>query len=239
MRWFATNSCSLNLHLRGVVVAALGFLVAHSSLFAAPITFRFQATVGPLPPGNGDVSLPFTLEEGSVIDGRLTIDPELGAPVGANSFRSVQPYSIDLFFDGFSFGAKQYTATSINDSAIIGFGGDVIPADFINLTCSSSSIDVGCVPEPLLLPGTDPLRFSMTMNFAGNVALLPSPTLPEDIDVWNGFTIERRLVIRFIANGVGDSYFTTVGNFSVVPEPTSLALFLALTGQLFLRRLWR
>jgi len=193
---------------------------------AAPIIFQFQATVGPLLPGNGDVQLPFALEEGSVINGLLTIDPDLGEPFGGNASRSIQPFAIDLSFDGFSFGAMQYRATAINDSGISD-GPNAGPADFITLDCGTAGSGV-CLVEPLDLPGTEPLFFGLRIAFAGDVSLLSEPTLPEDVDIWNGFMIFRDMRFTFSpAAGPGDGFFTTLSSFTVVPEPSSGCLLLS------------
>jgi len=193
-------------------------------VLAVPVTFQFEATVEPLSPFHGDVGLPFVLEEGSVIDGLLTIDPELGEPPFGNSSKSVQPFGISLSFDGFSFGAEMYEATAINDSGISD-GPNAGPADFINFSCSTGGA-VACSMESLEFSGTGPLTFGMTMKFAGDLSLLSEPALPNDVDVWNDFMIFRELRFTFVGEGDGELFDATLSSFTVVPEPSVYLLVL-------------
>ncbi len=207
-------------------------LSAQTTLQAAPMTFGFEAEVGLLPPFNADVGLPFTLEEGSVINGLITIDPDRSDPPFGNSSKSLQPFAIELMFNGFSFGTDEFEATAINDSVILD-GPNAGGADFIVIRCSSGS-SVVCSPAPLEFPGSPPLFFSLDMQLSGSTSLLQEPQLPNGIDVWNGFAIERSVRFSFATtSGNGAVFDATVASFAVVPEPSSVS-FMLVTSYMFL-----
>ena len=199
---------------------------------AAPITYKFQATVGPLPPFNDDVGLPFTLEEGSVIDGRLTIDSTLDVRNPGNSSESTQPFAIEFSFSGYSFGAEQYSTgafdnASIGDSSISGH------IDIVQFSCSSSSLDVACSQQRLEFPGSPPLRFSLSADFIGDSGIFIDPALPSDVSGWNSFALRRQLTFVFTESpGNSAGYFSTLGEFAVVPEPNTLFCLWIVFGQI-------
>lgn len=220
--------------IASVTLASVSMFATASQLGAAPVTYRFEATVGALPSFNSDVGLPFTLEEGSVIDGVMTFDPDLGnTPVG-NSATSAQPFAIELSFDGFSFGTQAFLTTVINNSMILD-GPLAGPADFITVRCSSGS----CSPNPFTLPGSPPLSLGINMQFSGSSSLLQTPELPNNVSAWNGFTIERSLRIGFATTaGNGALYDAVISPFTVVPEPsaTYILLFTPLAWSIFRQR---
>lgn len=205
---------------------------------AAPMTYSFQATVGSLPPFNSDVGLPFTLVEGSVIDGRLTIDPELGERRFVNAYESVQPHSIELSFDGFSFSAEMYQADVVNDSAIIPFGGDPIPADFVTLSCSSDLLAAdSCNSRRIEFSGSEPLALGVNIRFAGDPAILPTPEIPSSTIQWNQFSIRRNLTFIFVTPDIQvEGFDANISSFQLVPEPSSSLLALTLLTLALIQR---
>jgi hypothetical protein len=220
------------------LLTTLVFLAVHKTVISAPMTYTFQATVGEIPPFNGDVSLPFTLEEGSIIDGKFTIDPELGEREHANGFESSQPYSLNLSFDGFSFGAEMYQGSVVNDAAIIPFGGPEIPADFVTLDCSSDLAAAGaCTSARIEFPGSEPLALGVRMDFAGDPSILATPALPANTIQWNQFNIWRRLTFIFVTPDIKvDGFDATLSPFKLVPEPSSVCVALTFLSIYIMRR---
>jgi hypothetical protein len=235
-RWTWQNGWAAAWRLGLVAVLVLSWT---TYLQASPVTFQFEAIIGPLPPGNTDVGLPFVLQQGSVLQGRVTLDQDIaGVPLGTVS-KSVQPFDFMLTFDAHTFGTGVYLASVFDDNQLID-GPNPGPADIIRLDCPTE--ETSCQTSSLFGSESQTLLLSMRLamfgrwQFSANPAYWPlnmevplsEPVLPSDADTWNEFNLERSLWFTFSdTQGHVACYPASIGPFTVVPEPSVFTVLLS------------
>jgi len=218
---------------------ALVMLLANGpALQAAPVTFAFEATVDSISPGASFDSA-IDIAEGDVITGQFTFEPNAGD--GSASLVVDQPYSFTVNINGIELSTAAYRATVSNDT-----GADLDCADFLcpgfvvidSLTLGGSNLmEVGDDTLPNL--DTDSSGFQMQLEewfghpFWGGTDILDTASIPAGLDSWNQFS--RRPLRVWLGDGQGGTFSlnATVGQFAVVPEPSSgslICLCILVTG---------
>jgi len=207
-------------------VAALILLGWSSVLQAAPVTFAFKASVDSISSGASfDSEIDLTV--GDEITGRFTFDPNAGD--GNSPFEVIQPYAFSVVFNGVKLSSAAYETTSrddvhldvdCSDLACPGFA----TSDSLSLK-GSNLMEVG----NLILSNldADSSGFQMQLEewfghpFWGGMNILDSANIPADIGTWNQFS--GRSLKVWLGDGQGGSLSmnATVGQFTVVPEPSS------------------
>ena len=198
-----------------IVVLTAGWL-ANVPLFAAPITFHFDATISSIQGDVQSLNLPFSLNVGQQFTGKY-------------SFASEEDL-LDLFLNpGLG---KQGTVSLILDGteieAVTNFGqlNSGYPAEIDGPPpIPSSSISLGYLSPTDVIPGTGP-----GLLLVGPEGTISDPRDVLDINIWNQLDLLRRLELQFgYPNTV--TVRATIGDFLAVPEPSS-AKFLFLLAVL-------
>jgi hypothetical protein len=194
---------------------------------AGPVTFRFEATLKALPPFNDDLGLPFVLQEGKVIQGRFSFDANLGIPMpDTNAAIGFMPYAMSFRIDGLPVEIQNYQAIAIDESVIIDNETYSGPAEFLSAECYPSI--PSCAPG-IISTINGPALIYGGLDFAGIPEIMLTPSFGNDPDVWNAFQLRRNLQIVFVSNdGLNSAGFEAlVGEFFVLPEPSSFCLVIA------------
>ncbi len=241
------------LHLVGALALTMGVLLGNwSKLQAAPVTFAFEASVGSISPG-ASFDSDIILAVGDVITGQFTFEPNAGD--GNSSFEVNQPYAFSLEINGVELSTAAYRATSRDDAVIL--------VDCIDLSCPSVldileldgnglSASNGTV-LPNLASESSGFRLSLVASADPNIldgnfdpipliVVLDAATIPADVGIWNQFLGRSLQVWLGDSQGGTFSLNATVGQFTVVPEPSSVSLvsfgiiivgLVARTGRIF------
>jgi hypothetical protein len=226
--------CRTNRRWLGVFVMIVFASTCCTFTMAAPLTFRFEATVEDILVGNPYES-GVAFHQGDIVTGEFTFQPNQGN--GDTRFTVVQPYRFLLDINGDKLFAPTFEITADDDDFIFDF-------------------DEATVVDQLELRGAylQPLNPSSGVNIAPSqssfrvelwagvflpqqvVEVLEPANIPADVGVWNELDIRRNLHV-ILRNGEGGvvSFSATIGPISQVPEPawTSCTLLAAITASTF------
>ena len=198
------------------------FLALDPRVEAAPVTLRFDATIGTVSTGIPfDSGVQFSL--GDTISGKFTFDPAEGD--GGMSFHAVQPYDFFLNINYVSLFTPSFEIEAINNTVIISdcpAGVDCLSGPVDELDLGGGGLSWVENAPPLNI---DPSKsgFRMTLNGMANV--LAQASHPSDADVWNDFDLRRQFDVDFEdGNGGAIGFVATLGEFVAIPEPSSLGL---------------
>ena len=195
---------------------------------AAPVTFRFDATVTHALAAN-PFDLPFGYQVGGEISGKLTFEPGSGEPLGdtATAIEAEQFLDLEFSIDGVEFGSSRYSIRVVNDTLIDDSGINGL-VDTMNIRCSPSAPQ-SCMPDLISLPGGDPFSIGSRIQLTGIGSILEMPSISPDSEIWNLFAFNRSLSLSFRDQSNGSiSLFATIGAFEPVPEPATFCLVKAL-----------
>lgn len=205
---------SVQSSLLAPLMAAFSFLSLPAP--AAPVTLRFEGVIDRTP-----VGIPYasgvSYEVGDRITGDITFDPEEG-----QGLRLVadQPFPVTLHVNGVTLQATDYQIDTLNNANIADFP----PASLIDtITLAGGGLNV---QQGAGATTVDPSTSSFRLQLFGPPGVQALPAIPPAAALWNAFTLERQLIVH-LGNGEGGvvGFQATVGQFSVVPEPSSQLLF--------------
>jgi hypothetical protein len=201
-----------------LVLLAAVLCVSRAILHAAPITLRFEATVGPprqgfdgfLPPGWN-----ISLQEGDTISGTFTFEPFDAAP-NTSKTMLVQPFDFSFHIRDRTLTTSQYGIAVFNNSM-----SDEVPEprDRISLGCSAGVNTPSCIPAIVAAP--EPLDWTFLLNLEGDSSVLDGADIPADALVWQQLIFSDSMGLTFIDNSAHRSYgFTATPTiFEAIPEP--------------------
>ncbi len=213
-----TNRCrSLSWRLVLCLVAVGGCLVTSKATQAAPITLRFNATIGNIYNAIPfDAGFDFAL--GDVIVGQFTFEPQPGD--GNMVFESLQPYQFEFNINGSKFASPDYETESVNNSLIMDF----------SLASRIDSIRLGAdnlqAMNPAEFPNIDPSHSYFQITLYAPDDAFAQASVPTDVTTWNKFNLWRSIEMSF-GNGSGHTGFQAfIGAFTEVPEPSTITMTL-------------
>ncbi len=219
--------------LRVLVLASVGLGMA-AGAGATPVTFAFEANVDFISLG-ASFDSEIGLAAGDVITGQFTFEPNAGD--GSDSFEVNQPYAFSLKINGIELSTAAFKTTVLDDAGII--------VDCVDLSCPSV-VDILELDEnglsassgtvlPNLASESSGFRLSLGANADSTlldenfdpiplIVVLDTAEIPADVGVWNQFTGRSLQVWLEDAQGGTYRFNATVGQFTVIPEPSSVSL---------------
>jgi len=226
-----------DLLLRVGAAAAVLVFSACATSEAAPVTFAFEAMVDSVSTG-ASFNSEIDLEEGDVITGQFTFEPNTGD--GSPSLVVDQPYNFTVNINGVDISTADYEAIVRDDAGVIVDCVDLsCPSilDILELEGSSLSVANNTMLMNLdsessgfrmrLLASADPNIFEGSFENLVPIPLevvLDAAEIPADVEIWNSFSGRSLQVWLVDDQGGAFSLNATVGQFTVVPEPTSGSL---------------
>jgi len=220
------------------MVAVLVFGMS-STLEAAPVTFAFDAEISSVSLGIPfDSGIDFSV--GDTISGQFTFQPfEENCAIADGPFQPFgctkpQLFSFSMEIDGINLSVNSYEIDTLNNTGVFDGAGPVVQ-DF--LEPRGRGLSPAEASRPISI---DPASSGFGMMLRGGASSINFASIPGSPDVWNQFNLERSLNI-FVLDGNGGviRIRAVVGQFSIVPEPTSLALamtFISISTMLARRR---
>lgn len=213
------SSCRSVVSRVSAILVALGFSASGAVLPAAPVTLRFNATIGPPNVGDNPINLPFSFAEGDLVEARLTCEP-INVPSNVQLTTSNQQFSVEFQINGFSFGSSRYNLIAVDNTSITTEPGDIDPPpqDGVALNCDMGGENT-C--EPKSIDGAGSAEFEFFLRLVGNEGVIDGADIPGDPAIWNSFVTERMLRINFREPETTEFYEinATVNLFASVPEP--------------------
>lgn len=208
---------------RGLIIIGLHicFVIAciectsGSLVQAAPITFTFEATINSV-----YVGIPFNLgidyQVGDVVAGKFAFDPLEGD--GSTAVRVLQPHDFLLNVNGAVFATPSFEIESVNDALLIA---EYSPASVVDiLAAGGAGLSAA---NPADFPNLSLTQSSFLMRLDGPESALPIASVPANASDWNSFNLSRQMIVSFRdGNGGAIGFQATVGDFVVLPEPSSL-----------------
>jgi hypothetical protein len=188
-------------------------------LQAAPLTFRFNAEIQTVFPGNPFES-GINFATGDVIAGTFTFEPNPGD--GSNPVVALQTNGFQLRINGVAIASPNYEIESFNDYSIEDFPDattiDTLELDGAGLTSVESSAGLNL----------DPLQSTFRIDLWSPADVLDQAQIPSDVAIWNEFNLWRSLQV-ILRDGEGGTigFAATVEQFSAIPEPSGLLLALS------------
>jgi hypothetical protein len=204
--------CSARLFIgMGAITCAFGR--SKNALYAAPLTFRFDAQISSVSLG-GPFNLPFEFQVGDTISGKFTFEPGAGVAINDMAVGSDQSLPVEFNINGTSVLTSGYRIVAFDDS--VDYDSEHPPYDGLVLSCREAS----CAPEVVSLSGSEPFKVRWEMRLSGSASVWSKPAIVSDVDVWNAFSDDRRIFIGFDNLGPGSIGLDAVVNSMVqVPEP--------------------
>lgn len=208
-----------------ILLSGFGCLWAAAATQAAPVTFRFEAVIGPpntVSPLDVPFDLPFLYKEGDTISGMLTVEPIDAEPsIGTTS--QFQNLDVAWNINGYHFATSHYRLV-VQDNLFV-IDGIERPYDEIIVDCSPI-VGSQAACQPNMLEGSQDILWGFALGLAGDQTTLDGADIPSDSDTWNAFNLGRGLNMSFReASGTGIMRLSaSLGYFAVVPEPTGMVL---------------
>jgi len=220
----------MNHFLLRVCAAAVLVFGTSATLEAAPVTFVFEATVDFISPG-ASFDSEIDLEEGDVITGQFTFEPNAGD--GSSALVVNQPYNFTVNINGVELSTAAFETTVRDDAYSIIDCGDCpgfVISDRLSLS-GSNLMEVGDIALSNL--DADSSGFQMQLEewfgdpYWSGMDILGAAEIPAGPEAWNLFS--RRSLQVWLGDGQGGifSLNATVGQFTIVPEPCSGSLILS------------
>lgn len=213
--------------LRTLFAAMVMFGLALSTAQAAPITLTFEATVIDVF-RTPDTTISLDVENGEKVLGSFTFEPfflpSLDNPLERQDVSVFQPYGASL-----QIGESGFHTPASPESLMlmaVSNGGNVIFPDGSGTQVDEIEVSGQLTPiDPPGLPGVASSEFRI--RFWGPHTLLDSAGVPSSLAVLNDFDFLRNLQIRLVdTSGERVDVTAVVGDLSLVPEPSTLALIL-------------
>jgi hypothetical protein len=197
-------------------------ILASSASYAVPVTFIFQGVVTDVDALH-PTPLPFSIQLGGPVLGKFTFEPvDVDSSVDATN--TIQTLGAVLDLGSILLETSDYFLRVRNNSPM-----DDAPDQFTDdiwLGCSSS-LFATCSPQSV--PNTTDINWRFTLPLFGDGSVLDGADIPADPSVWNQLT-PGYISLAFQETGVADvlRIVVKVDRFSVVPEPTSSMLAMAI-----------
>jgi hypothetical protein len=199
--------------LLAVIVSAFGGV-----LQAAPVTMRFDATVGPPRQGvNGTLppSWNTSLQQGDTVSGTFKFEPFDAA---SNSYTTalVQPFDFSIQIKSRTLTTSQYGIEVFNDV----MADDVpMPYDSIHFGCSFFGGGVVCAPPTT--SADESIEWAFGIAAFGDSMLLDGADIPADPIVWQRFVSDNTMLVTFndSVEGFAYGFLATIDSMQAVPEP--------------------
>jgi hypothetical protein len=220
---------------------AVGLFVFVSPTYsdAAPVTFRFDATITNVFEA-APFDLPIQYEIGDVIHAKMTFEPLATTTLLDSTVATVQFFKFNFDINGTAVGTSRYGLKILDNGAILDtpWAGDPV----FDIFTAGSSINPDFplpLPDTISIPGGDPFGLSLHLELIGNTATVDAGEIVLSQHQINDFSLRRTLSLGFDASGPGSMGLqATVGTFAIVPEPTSTLMFaFGLSSLLAFRRL--
>jgi hypothetical protein len=210
-------------------VCALAFASCSASL-AAPVTLRFEATVGP-PRQGVDASVPpnwnMSLQQGDSISGTFTFEP-FDAASNTPKTTLVQPFDFSFHIKNRTLTTSQYVVEVFNDHTSVDAPN---PTDDINIGCSF--LGGGTICAPATVSPVDPTEWAFGIALFGDSTVLDGADIPSSPLVWQSFSFyDMDVTFRETFSNRFYGFAATPVSFQLVPEPTS-ALQIVLAAVVF------
>jgi len=200
-----------------IAVCALVTLVAALPAAAEPVTLAFEAEiVGIVQPSPFNSGIEANI--GDEIFGKFTFEPS--QETGLQSLDLVQNFPAVLQFGGVTFttpmNSRDLTLRATDD-------GGAADAPF----SIADSISVGSTITPRnpgVLPNITSGQSSFRISLFGTPTIFDGASHPRDVAIWNSFTFDRFMSVNIRGtSGETLAYGARVGQFTVVPEPPTIA----------------
>jgi hypothetical protein len=205
--------------LVGLVSFAVG-IFAPSATHAAPVTFRFEAVITNIfNPDAFDPGIDISIND--IVRGKLAFNPNEGD--GSMSLVSIQPHSFSLNIDDVTLSSSSYQLQATNNEIMVADP----PNDIVDSLQVQGS---GLYPvQAGNVPAIDFSSSTFRLNLVSTSGILSQASYPADAEVWNSFQINRTLNVGLDGlglNGAGIGVQANIGQFSVIPEPAPIKIFL-------------
>jgi hypothetical protein len=191
------------------------------------MTLHFDATIGTVAPGIPfDSGVQFAL--GDTISGEFTFEAAEGD--GSQSFSATQLYTFSLDINGVRLAAPSFEIEGIDDVLVIS---DFPPSGVLDQLILGAN---GLSPtENMQNSSIDPTNSGFAVRLYGPASILSQGAHPL-ANVWNDFDLLRQINV-FFRNGLGGAvaFQATVGDFSLVPEPSFCGLLPLIAATLLCR----
>jgi hypothetical protein len=184
-----------------LVLVFAGLCIKGGDIDAAPVTFRFDAEIHTVFPGNPfDSGIDFAA--GDVITGRFTFEPNPGD--GSNPIVALQTHQFQLNINGVAIAAPNYEIESFDDYSIEDFP-DASIIDTLKLAGAGlTTVDASAGLN------FDPLQSTFLIDLRSAADEHDQAYIPADSDVWNQFNLWRslRVILRDGEGGAVPHYTT-------------------------------
>lgn len=216
-----------------VAAALMVFGVVVPAVQGEPVSLRFNAHIDRTPIGIPfDSGIDFAV--GDVVKGQFTFNPAEGD--GSNPLETIEPYEFSLDINGTIVKLPEYRLRSWNDSGITHFP-LARQVDDLQLA-GGGLVDQDGMPFPNIMPAIS----GYTLSLLGPDTIFSQARVPASVDEWNALAFERQIILS-LRDGLGGTkgFQATVGEFSLVCEPSavnlslSLVLSIAVAHTLYLR----
>ncbi len=188
---------------------------------AAPVTFRFEATIDTV-----FDTIPFVsgidVAVGDSISGMFSFEPEEAN--GNQSLEIVQPYVASIHVDG----KNLVTPSSMQDLTLRSFNNRNI-ADFPPGLLDTIEVGGSLGPEDAtVLPDVTPSSSSFRLSLFGDHSILDAASFPREPSVWNSFLFGRSILVGIRGeSGKSLGINAVVREFALVPESETVSLAIA------------
>jgi hypothetical protein len=203
---------------------------------AAPITFRFDATVR-APRQGFEMRLPpnwnLSLQEGDAISGTFTFEP-FDATTGTSRSVLYQPFDFSIDIKSRTLSTSEYGIEVFDDRLL---EDAPQPSDNINVGCSYLGGGVECMPRTVSV--SDPVEWSFGFALFGEPRILDGADIPSDPLIWEQLLAEKTMLVTFTLPVGPQSYYgfqATIETFKVVPEPSTVGL--VVFGSILIASIW-
>jgi len=220
-----------------VGVFAVLMFGTQAMLQAAPVTFAFDAEITTVSRGIPfDSGVDFAV--GDTISGQFTLDPLEDCAV----------------FDGPVQPLGDLCATTQSSSFTVDINGAILRTPGFDLDVrndtlildSSLATDIDSIEsrggnlsplDPISFPNIDPATSSFNMSLWAFAHRLSITSVPGSVETWNQFRLKRVISIH-LRDGLGNvmGFQAAVGDFSVIPEPSTLCLVILISLGIFPQR---
>jgi hypothetical protein len=223
--WLPIRACAFRSYALCTAICLAAIVQSSDDIAqAAPITFRFDASVGSPRQGAID-TVPrdwnISLQEGDAISGTFTFEP-FDAHSNTPSTISVQPFD-------FSIHIKTRVLTTLE------YGIEVLdnrrledapqPYDNVNVGCSFLGGGVECMPRKV--SASEPIEWSFGFALFGEPTVFEGADIPSDSSTWQELVSDNSMLVSFKHPLSGWSYgfLAAIESFQLVPEPAGHGLF--------------
>lgn len=213
--------------------------LATSSL-ATPITFAFDAVVGPprqgvdgfVPPSPG-----VSLQPGDTVSGSFTFEP-VSAPSGVFETKAVESFPFAINIKSQTLVSSHFSIDALDNVHAVGdsMGDGILDYDSIVFGCSFNG--GGTVCSPSSVSPSDSTIWASTIALHGDTSVLDGPDIPSNPATWRRPAPSSTMILS-LDDEVHSKFYgfsADVISFRQVPEPSTHRLLLSLAAAVLLQR---